>query len=61
MNKKTVKLKESELLELIESVVGKSLDVERTKWLAEQEQKGKDVLNEKVEMLEKKIQELSKK
>lgn len=54
--KKTVKIKESELVDLIDNIVSEAIVVKKQEWLAEQKAN-----SDKESLLENKINELEKK
>lgn len=58
--KKTVRITESELVGLIEVIAKEALVQEKEKWIAEQAKNSGNLLESKLNSLEKKISELVK-
>jgi len=57
--KKTVKITENELVDLIDNIVNEAVTEKKKSWIAEQAKKKATVLESKVADLEKKIKMLS--
>lgn len=57
VTKKTVKIKESDLVDLIDNIVNEAVAVKKQEWITEQAKKQ----NEKTAVLENKIADLEKK
>ena len=57
---KTVRITESELVGLIEKIASEAVVQEKEKWIAEQAEKGGNLLESKLATLEKKVSELVK-
>ena len=53
--KKTVKITENELVDLIDNIVNEAVNVKKQEWIAEQESKKATVLENKIAELEKKV------
>lgn len=55
--KKTVKIKESDLVNLIDNIVTEAISVKKKEWIAEQAKKGDKltILEQKIEALEAKL------
>lgn len=58
--KKTVRIKENDLVELIDNIVNEAVEVKKKEWLAEQATKGDKtaILEQKINKLEKQISKL---
>ena len=52
---KTVKIKEGDLVELIEGVIEKAVESSKKEWLAEQETKANEILEAKVREIASKV------
>jgi len=61
MSKKenTVKITETELVDLIDKIVTEAVAEKKTEWIAEQEAKGASLLESKIAKLEKTIQSIT--
>jgi hypothetical protein len=57
--KKTVKIKESHLVDLIENIVNEAVAVKKQEWINEQAAKGNSLLENKIARLEAKINKLT--
>lgn len=57
--KKTVKITENELVDLIDNIVNEAVNVKKQEWLAEQESKKATVLENKIAELEKKVKSIT--
>jgi hypothetical protein len=57
--KKTVRITENELVDLIDNIVNEAVGVKKTEWIAEQESKGATVLENKIADLEKKVKSIT--
>lgn len=60
--KKTVKIKENELVDLIDNILNEAVSLKKTEWLNEQAKKESDdikILSEKISKLEEKFIQLS--
>lgn len=57
--KKTVKIKESHLVDLIENIVNEAVAVKKQEWINEQATKGNSLLESKVADLEAKLNKLT--
>lgn len=60
--KKTVRISENDLVDLIDNIVTEALDVKKKEWIAEQAAKGDKnaILENKINQLEAKINGLTK-
>jgi hypothetical protein len=58
---KTVKINESELIDLIDNIVKEAVSKSKSTWIAEQESKKATLLESKIAKLEKVISEITKK
>lgn len=57
--KKTVKISESDLVNLIDGIVNEAVEIKKKEWLAEQANKNSNVvLEQKIADLERKLQKL---
>ena len=58
--KKTVRIKENDLVDLIDNIVNEAVQVKKKEWLAEQAKKGDKtaILEQKINKLEKQISKL---
>ena len=56
---KTVKIKENDLVDLIDKIVAEALVVKKKEWIAEQEKKSASILEGKVAELESKFKKLT--
>lgn len=61
--KKTVKIKENDLVELIENIVTEAIAIKKTEWISEQTKKGDKaaILESRINDLEAKFKALNKK
>ena len=59
--KKTVQIKENELVNLIDKIISEAVDLKKKEWIAEQESKKASLLENKILDLEKKFQSLTTK
>jgi hypothetical protein len=57
--KKIVKITENSLVDLIDNIVSEAVELEKQKWIAEQEAKKATMLESKVIELEKQIKSLT--
>ena len=57
--KKTVKITENELVDLIDNIVNEAVNVKKQEWIAEQESKKATVLESKIAELEKKVKSIT--
>lgn len=57
--KKTVKITENELVDLIDNIVNEAVNVKKQEWIAEQESKKATVLENKIAELEKKVKSIT--
>tara|TARA_B100000927_G_scaffold45106_4_gene32590 strand:+ start:1310 stop:1507 length:198 start_codon:yes stop_codon:yes gene_type:complete len=57
--KKTVKITENELVDLIDNIVNEAVGVKKTEWIAEQESKKATVLESKIAELEEKVKSIT--
>jgi hypothetical protein len=57
--KKTVKITENELVDLIDNIVNEAVNVRKQEWIAEQESKKATVLESKIAELEKKVKSIT--
>jgi hypothetical protein len=57
---KTVQIKESALVDLIDNIVKEAVDKKKGEWIAEQEAKKASLLESKIAKLEKTISEIAK-
>jgi len=57
--KKTVKITENELVDLIDNIVNEAVNVKKEEWIAEQESKKATVLESKIAELEKKVKSIT--
>lgn len=57
--KKTVKITENELVDLIDNIVNEAVSVKKTEWIAEQESKKATVLENKIAELEAKVKSIT--
>jgi hypothetical protein len=57
--KKTVKIKESHLVDLIEGIVNEAVAVKKQEWISEQAEKGNTLLEGKIAALEVKLNKLT--
>jgi len=60
ITKKTVKIKESALVDLIDNIVKEAVEKKKVEWLAEQESNKANLLESKIAKLEKTIAEITK-
>jgi hypothetical protein len=58
--KKTVKITESALVDLIDNIVNEAVDKKKGEWIAEQEAKKASLLESKIAKLERTIAEISR-
>ena len=58
--KKTVQIKESALVDLIDNIVKEAVEKKKVEWLAEQESNKANLLENKIAKLEKTIAEITK-
>jgi len=58
--KKTVKITESALVDLIDNIVKEAVEKQKVEWIAEQEAKKASLLESKIAKLEKTIAEISR-
>lgn len=58
--KKTVKITESALVDLIDNIVKEAVEKQKVEWIAEQEAKKASLLESKIAKLEKTIAEITK-
>jgi hypothetical protein len=58
--KKTVKINESALVDLIDNIVNEAVEKKKVEWLAEQESKKANLLEAKIAKLEKTIAGITK-
>jgi hypothetical protein len=58
--KKTVKITESALVDLIDNIVTEAVGKQKVQWIAEQEAKKTSLLESKIAKLEKTISEISR-
>jgi len=58
--KKTVKITESALVDLIDNIVKEAVEKQKVQWIAEQEAKKASLLESKIAKLERTIAEISK-
>lgn len=60
--KKTVKISESDLVDLIDNIVSEAVSIKKKEWLAEQASKGNKsaILEQKIAALEAKVNKLTK-
>lgn len=59
ITKRTVKVKENDLVDLIDNIVTETVAVKKIEWLAEQEAKGKSLLENRIQTLEATIKRLT--
>lgn len=57
--KKTVKITENELVDLIDNIVNEAVNVKKEEWIAEQESKKATVLESKIAALEAKVKSIT--
>lgn len=57
--KKTVKITENELVDLIDNIVNEAVNVKKEEWIAEQESKKATVLESKIAELEEKVKSIT--
>ena len=57
--KKTVKITENELVDLIDNIVNEAVNVKKQEWIAEQESKKATVLESKIAELEEKVKSIT--
>ena len=57
-SKKTVKIKESELVDLIDNIVKETVEAQKKQWIAEQENKNESLVESRLAKLEAKIKNL---
>ncbi len=57
--KKTVKITENELVDLIDNIVNEAVNVKKKEWIAEQESKKATVLENKIAELENKVKSIT--
>jgi hypothetical protein len=60
ITKKTVKINESALVDLIDNIVTEAVEKKKVEWIAEQETKKANLLESKIAKLEKSIAEITK-
>jgi hypothetical protein len=60
ITKKTVKINESALVDLIDNIVKEAVEKKKVEWLAEQESNKANLLESKIARLEKSIAEITK-
>jgi hypothetical protein len=60
ITKKTVKINESALVDLIDNIVKEAVEKKKVEWLAEQESNKANLLESKIAKLEKSIAEITK-
>jgi hypothetical protein len=60
ITKKTVQIKESALVDLIDNIVTEAIQKKKVEWLAEQESDKANLLESKIAKLEKTIAEIAK-
>ena len=60
ITKKTVKINESALVDLIDNIVTEAVEKKKVEWIAEQETKKANLLENKIAKLEKSIAEITK-
>ena len=60
IRKKTVKINESALVDLIDNIVKEAVEKKKVEWLAEQESNKANLLESKIAKLEKSIAEITK-
>lgn len=58
--KKTVKIKESALVDLIDNIVKEAVEKQKVEWISEQEAKKASLLESKIAKLERTIAEISR-
>jgi hypothetical protein len=59
ITKKTVKINESALVDLIDNIVTEAVEKKKVEWIAEQENKKASLLESKIANLEKSIAEIT--
>ncbi len=57
--KKTVKIKESHLIDLIDKIVNEAVAVKKQEWISEQSKKGNSILENKIAKLEAQFKKLT--
>lgn len=57
--KKTVKIKESHLIDLIDKIVNEAVAVKKQEWISEQSKKGNSILESKIAKLEAQFKKLT--
>lgn len=60
ITKKTVKINESALVDLIDNIVEEAVEKKKVEWIAEQESNKANLLENKIAKLEKTIAEIAK-
>lgn len=60
ITKKTVKINESALVDLIDNIVKEAVEKKKVEWIAEQESNKANLLESKIAKLEKTIAEIAK-
>jgi hypothetical protein len=60
ITKKTVKINESALVDLIDNIVKEAVEKKKVEWIAEQESNKANLLENKIAKLEKTIAEIAK-
>ena len=59
MSKKTVKITENELVDLIDNIVAEAVVAKKKEWLAEQKAKNGSLLESKIAILEAKVKAIT--
>jgi hypothetical protein len=62
ITKKTVKIKENDLVDLIDNIVNEAVAIKKEEWISEQAKKGEDktsILENKIAKLEKQFKSLA--
>jgi hypothetical protein len=59
VTKKTVKIKEHDLVDLIDNIVAEAIVEKKKEWISEQEKKGTSILEGKIADLEAKFNKLT--
>jgi len=55
VTKKTVKINENDLVELIDNIVTEAVAIKKAEWISEQEAKGASILESRIAALESKL------